>query len=87
MNRFLIIWLYVLRLASGEREIKILPPLKPISNRRAGMRPHHERTAEVMAALSGAPQGNYAQAISHVRAVTGKGCSRRLISSWKKKQK
>lgn len=88
MNKFFIIWLYLLRLASGEREIKILPPLKPISNGRAGMRPHHERTATVHKLLNEAPsEAHYKNLIAHVRERSGIGCSRRTIAAWKKKQK
>lgn len=88
MNKFLIIWLYLLRLAAGEREIKILPPLKAITNGRAGMRPHHKRTNEVMRALDEAPDGKtYEQLIAYVRERSRIGCSRRIVAKWKRTQK
>jgi hypothetical protein len=69
----------------GAREVKILPPLRPTRNGRAGLRPHHERTAEVMRVLDEAPEGaTYEQLIAHVRERSHMGCSRRLVAKWRK---
>ncbi len=65
-------------------EIKILPPLKPIKSGRAGLRPHHKRTREVLEVLETLNAPTYEDAIQTVRQKTGTGCSRRIISKWKK---
>lgn len=67
-------------------DVKILPPLRPLTSGRAGLRPHHARTKEVFSALNKLDAPEYAEAIEFVRQTTGKGCSRRIISKWKKFQ-
>ena len=48
-------------------------------------KPHYRRTQQVYALLAQAPQGEtYDRLIEYVRQSTGKGCSRKLISKWKK---
>ena len=48
-------------------------------------RPHYRRTQEVYAVLNTAPSdATYDRLIEYVREKTGKGCSRKLISKWKK---
>ena len=47
--------------------------------------PHWRRIRQVFQALDTAPQfATYNQLIEYVRETTGKGCSRKLISKWKK---
>ena len=47
--------------------------------------PHWRRINQVFATLDNAPDNyTYNQLIEYVRATTGKGCSRKLISKWKK---
>jgi hypothetical protein len=49
--------------------------------------PHWRRTTQVYAILAQAPpEATYSQLIEAVRQATGKGCSRKLISRWKKEQ-
>lgn len=63
-------------------EISILPPLETSKKQ-----PHASRTAEVFQALDEAQsQGitTYDALIDFVREKTGTGCSRKLISKWKK---
>ncbi|MES1026230.1 hypothetical protein ABN584_25370 [Gloeocapsa sp. BRSZ] len=63
-------------------EVPILPPLET-----AKKQPHARRTAEVFQALDEAQaQGiaTYDALIDFVREKTGTGCSRKLISKWKK---
>ena len=48
-------------------------------------KPHWRRTQEVYAVLNTAPSDvTYDLLIEYVRVQTGKGCSRKLISKWKK---
>lgn len=48
-------------------------------------KPHWRRTQEVYAVLNTAPSDvTYDRLIEYVRVQTGKGCSRKLISKWKK---
>ncbi|WP_130758647.1 hypothetical protein, partial [Microcystis aeruginosa] len=50
-------------------------------------KPHQRRTETVFAILDGAPAGTtYEGLISLVREKTGKGCSRKLISRWKRER-
>lgn len=66
-------------------EIPILPPLKNSTPRK----PHERRTNQVFLALDkGAALGlsSYAELIDFVRDQTGTGCSRKLISRWKKEK-
>ena len=47
--------------------------------------PHWQRRQQVYAILSRAPDGaTYSQLMELVRSQTGKACSRKLISQWKK---
>ena len=47
--------------------------------------PHWRRINQVFATLDNAPEGyTYNRLIEYVREATGKGCSRKLISKWKK---
>ena len=49
--------------------------------------PHWRRIRQVFQALDNAPPGyTYNQLIEYVREATGKGCSRKLISKWKKQK-
>ena len=51
-------------------------------------KPHWRRREKVYALLNQAPPGaTYSQLVEFVRSRTGKGCSRKLISQWKKEQK
>ncbi len=48
-------------------------------------KPHWRRTQQVYALLNQAPpEATYDRLIDYVREKTGKGCSRKLISKWKK---
>ena len=48
-------------------------------------KPHWRRTQQVYALLNQAPPGaTYDRLIDYIRGKTGKGCSRKLISKWKK---
>ncbi len=48
-------------------------------------KPHWRRTQQVYSLLNQAPSGQtYDRLINYVRQSTGKGCSRKLISKWKK---
>jgi hypothetical protein len=48
-------------------------------------KPHYRRTQQVYAVLNTAPfDVTYDRLIEYVRLQTGKGCSRKLISKWKK---
>ena len=48
-------------------------------------KPHWRRTQQVYAVLNQAPpEATYDRLIELVRQSTGKGCSRKLISKWKK---
>lgn len=82
-KRILTFWLWLFRAFERDR-IKILPPLKPIKSGRAGLRPHHKRTREVLEVLETLDTATYEEAIQMVRQKTGMGCSRRIISKWKK---
>jgi len=65
-------------------EVSILPPLETTKKQ-----PHAQRTAEVFQALGEAQaQGitTYDALIDFVREKTGTGCSRKLISKWKKER-
>jgi biotin carboxyl carrier protein len=49
--------------------------------------PHWRRIRQVFQALDNAPfNASYNQLIEYVREATGKGCSRKLISKWKKQK-
>lgn len=49
--------------------------------------PHWRRIAQVYEALDQAEVGaTYSTLIQHVRQVTGTGCSRKLISKWKRER-
>ena len=49
--------------------------------------PHWRRIRQVFEVLDNAPPGyTYNQLIEYVREATGKGCSRKLISKWKKQK-
>jgi hypothetical protein len=49
--------------------------------------PHWRRIRQVFQALDNAPlDASYNQLIEYVREATGKGCSRKLISKWKKQK-
>ena len=48
-------------------------------------KPHYRRTQQVYAVLDASPpEATYDRLIEYVRQSTGKGCSRKLISKWKK---
>ena len=47
-------------------------------------KPHWRRIKQVFEALEQAETGTYTELINYVRATTGTGCSRKLISKWKK---
>jgi hypothetical protein len=65
--------------------LKVQPPLQPARQKPFPQRPHHRRRQAVFAALATAPPAATTQAmIAHVRAVTGLGCSPKLIAAWKR---
>jgi hypothetical protein len=48
-------------------------------------KPHYRRTQEVYSILDASPpEETYDRLVEYVRVQTGKGCSRKLISKWKK---
>ncbi len=48
-------------------------------------KPHYRRTQQVYAVLDASPSdATYDRLIEYVRQSTGQGCSRKLISKWKK---
>ncbi len=47
-------------------------------------RPHWRRIKQVFEVLEEAGTGTYTELVNYVRATTGTGCSRKLISKWKK---
>jgi len=49
-------------------------------------RPHWRRIKQVFEALELAGTGTYTELINYVREVTGIGCSRKLISKWKRQR-
>ena len=64
--------------------VTIQPPLQPKRQKPFPQRPHHRRRQAVFAALAtAAPDATIAALINHVRAVTGTGCSRKLILAWR----
>lgn len=70
-----------------EEEVKILPPM--LAAQAEAARLHQQRTIEVFESLERASkQGltTYAELINFVRQQTGKGCSKTLVSKWKKER-
>ena len=63
-----------------------LPTQSKIQNPKSKIgRPHYRRTQQVYAVLNTSPpEETYDRLIEYVRQSTGKGCSRKLISKWKK---
>lgn len=62
----------------------IQPPLQPGRHKPFPNRPHHRRRQAVFAALATAPPDATIHALmAHVRALTGTGCSRKLIIAWR----
>jgi hypothetical protein len=58
-----------------------------ISTRQRKGTPHYRRIEQVYQLLDSAPdRATYEQLIDYVKANTGKGCSRKLISKWKKER-
>ncbi len=65
----------------------IQPPLQPGRHKPFPQRPHHRRRQAVFAALATAPPDATTHAlITHVRALTGTGCSRKLIIAWRQER-
>lgn len=75
-----------------EEEIKILPPLKEVPKQQPKQstgHPHQQRTLQVFEVLDRASQEGltaYTDLIDYVRQKTGKGCSKKLVSKWKKER-
>lgn len=76
----------VLGHVSQSDEIEILPPLRQ-QKLRSPRRPSWQRTEAVMNVLNEAPQGTYEQKIEHVRRVTGRACSRKVVARWSKQNR
>jgi biotin carboxyl carrier protein len=69
-------------------QIKVQPPLEPARHKPFPQRPHHRRRQAVFAALATAPpDATTYELIAHVRAVTGLGCSPKLIVAWKRESR
>jgi hypothetical protein len=67
--------------------VPIQPPLQPARHKPFPQRPHQQRRQAVFAALDAAPAGlTRRQLIAHVRAITGIGCSEKLITQWRQAQ-
>jgi hypothetical protein len=67
---------------------QVHPPLQPARHKPFPQRPHQRRRQAVFAALEAAPVGlTRRQLIAHVRAVTGVGCSEKLITEWRQTQR
>ena len=61
--------------------LRVQPPLQPGRHKPFPNRPHQQRRQAVFAALEAAPVGlTRRQLIAHVRALTGIGCSEKLIT-------
>lgn len=78
---------------SPQREVKrSLPKSSPLMTDDCSLTtvkgtPHWRRIRQVFQALDNAPANyTYNQLIEYVREATGKGCSRKLISKWKKQR-
>ena len=68
--------------------IVVQPPLQPGRHKPFPQRPHQTRRNTVFAALDAAPVGlTRRQLIAHVRAMTGIGCSEKLITQWRQGRK
>jgi hypothetical protein len=68
--------------------LEIQPPWRPARQKPFPQRPHHRRRQAVFAALAIAPPDATTQTlIAHVRAVTGIGCSPKLIAAWKRENR
>jgi biotin carboxyl carrier protein len=68
--------------------LRMQPPLQPGRHQPFPRRPHQQRRQTVFAALDAAPTGlTRRQLIAHVRAVTGIGCSEKLITQWRQEQR
>jgi hypothetical protein len=67
--------------------LRVQPPLQPGRHKPFPQRPHQRRRQAVFAALDAAPVGlTRRQLIAHVRAVTGIGCSEKLITQWRQER-
>jgi hypothetical protein len=65
----------------------VQPPLQPARQKPFPLRPHHRRRQTVFAALATAsPNATTRELIVHVRAITGLGCSPKLIAAWKRER-
>lgn len=68
--------------------LRVQLPLQPGRHKPVPQRPHQTRRNTVFAALEAAPVGlTRRQLIAHVRAVTGLGCSEKLITQWRQGRK
>ncbi len=68
--------------------LRVQPPLQPGRHKPFPQRPHQQRRQAVFDALDAAPVGlTRRQLIAHVRAVTGLGCSEKLITQWRRERK
>jgi hypothetical protein len=66
----------------------IQPPLQPARQKPFPQRPHHRRRQAVFAALATAPaEATIRELMAHVQAMTGTGCSRKLIIAWRQERK
>lgn len=77
-------WLQTLWQRWRRPRLRVQPPLQPGRHKPFPNRPHQQRRQAVFAALDAAPVGlTRRQLIAHVRAVTGVGCSEKLITHWR----
>lgn len=70
------------KIQPASKELKSSNNDRPLANT-----PHWRRINQVFQSLDTAPSNaTYSQLIEYVRETTGKGCSRKLISKWKKQK-
>jgi biotin carboxyl carrier protein len=82
------VWLRQLWQRWRTPRIGIQPPLQPARHKPFPNRPHHRRRRAVFAALATAPpDATTHELMAHVRAVTGLGCSPKLIAAWKQENR
>ncbi len=73
----------------AKEQIKILPPLVPQPDPNLKRQPQERRTLQVFQALDKASEEDvktYTDLIDYVRKTTGTGCSKKLVSRWKKER-
>jgi hypothetical protein len=78
----------VQNLVNPKQSFPLLPPPKDSDDFPLKGKPHWRRIKEVLAILDRSHRKKtYNELIEEVRHTTGKGCSRKLISKWKKERK